>query len=309
MGSKLLPKLEIIAAAVSFALIFATGMARQIAIRAGIDQETADTLTRLAVLLLFLVLGFSLIGLMVHAFIVLQFRIGNGAIPAIRLLADHETGVTFAFWGFLGLGALIALPFALADMGMKLPLANSRGVLSADIGMTIDEVKQRSTLQFKEPRVMGDGSRMGVEEVVFDYQMGNSAVHFPQSRYYWLETGKGDPHITVLNIGITPEKMPKLQLDAFQKRQQEQLLADGWMPGHYIAKSEETVQLWGGKRTAGDGRYWAKGNTLLIFERSRMDEEKRDEPPGSGEYILYINLRPMGHDPDLVFETSAWPPQ
>jgi hypothetical protein len=107
----------------------------------------------------------------------------------------------------------------------------------ADIGMTLDDVKQRSTLKFKEPRVMGDGSRMGVEEVVFDYRIGDSVVQFPQFRYYWVETGKGgDPHIVVLNIGIKPRKIPKPELEAFQRGRQEQLLADGWMPGHYLGE-------------------------------------------------------------------------
>jgi len=57
----------------------------------------------------------------------------------------------------------------------------------------------------------------------------------------------------------------------------------------------------------GDGRYWAKENTLLIFETNPMDEEKRGEPPGSGEYILYIDLRPKSDEPKLVYERSAWP--
>jgi hypothetical protein len=192
-------------------------------------------------------------------------------------------------------------------VGLQMPLPSSRGTLVADIGMTIDEVKQRSTFKIKEPRVMGDGSRMGVADAVFEYRIGDSAVRFPQSRYYWLETPKGDPHIHVLNIGITPRKMPRAELDEFQRKLQGELFADGWMPGHYLAKSEETVHLWSGKRTAGDGRYWTKGNTLLIFETNRMDEEKRDEPPGSGEFILNIALRPKGHDRELVFEPSAWP--
>jgi hypothetical protein len=245
---------------------------------------------------------------MLHVFIRLQIRIGNGALPMVRFLADHETGLTLASWSFLSLGILIALPFMLIDLvGLQMPIGASKGVLVADIGMTLDEVKQRSTLKFKEPRLMGDGSRMGVEEVVFDYRIGDSTVQFPQSRYYWLETGKGgDPHVVVLNIGITPRKMPKLEFEAFRHGRQEQLLADGWTPGHYLAKSEETVRLWSGKRTAGDGRYWAKGNTLLIFEVNRMDEEKRGELPGSGEYILYLHLRPKGGDPGLVFERSAW---
>ena len=309
MGSrKILPRIEAIAAIASFALIFLCGLARQLAIQAGVDAKTADIATRCAVLLLFCIFGFSCIGLMVHVFVLLQVRIGNAAAPMIRFLADHETGVTLVFWAFLGLGTLIALPFMLKDLiGLEIPLGRSQGLLVADIGMTIDEVKQRSTLKMVDPRVMGDGSRMGVEQVVFDYQIGNSAVRFQQSRYYWLETRKGDPHISVLNIGITPRKMPKPELEAFQHRLQGELLADGWMPGHHVADSEETVRMWGGKRTSGDGRYWARGNTLLSFETSRMDEEKAGEPRGSGEFVVYIHLTPKSREHELVFERSAWP--
>ena len=64
--------------------------------------------------------------------------------------------------------------------------------------------------------------------------------------------------------------------------------------------------MWSGKRTTGDGRYWSRGDTLLIFERNRMDERKYDEPPGSGQYIIYLYMRPKGGDRDLVFERSAW---
>lgn len=304
---KRLTKLEAVAAIVSLALILLLGLARHLALRAGVRQDIADLAMGVSLLLLFCVFAFSCIGLMLHAFVALQVRIGNSAMPLIGFLIRHEHGTTFALWSFLGLGTLIAVPFALEGLGVQMPLAGSQGVLVAGIGMTLDEVKARSTLRLKEPRQMGDGSRMGVEQAVFEFRIGNSGVRFPQSRYYWLETGKaGDPHVTVLNIAITPRKMPKPDLDAFQRRLQGQLFADGWTPGHYLAESEETVRMWSGRRTAGDGRYWAKGNTLLIFERSRMDEEKRGEAPGSGEYILYIQLRAKGGDPKLIFESSAW---
>jgi hypothetical protein len=305
---KLLPKLEAIAAIFSFVMIFVCGLLGQAAAASGMNPDTAGKLTRLGVLLFFFIFGFSCIGLMIHVFVVLQTRIGNAAAPMVRFLADHETGVTFAFWGFLGFGTLIALPFILRDLvGLQMPVGRSNGVLVADIGMTLDEVTRRSTLKMKEPRSMGDGSHLGVETKVFDFQIGDSAVHFPQSRYYWMETGKGDTHIIALNIGITPRKMPKPDLEVFRHKLQEQLLADGWMPGHHLAKNEETVRMWSGSRTAGDGRYWAKRNTLLIFETNRMDEEKRGEPPGSGEYILYVDLRPKSAEPELVYERSAWP--
>src|SRR2546430_13012659 len=122
-----------------------------------------------------------------------------------------------------------------------------------------------------------------------------------------METPKGDTHISAFNIGITPGKMLKPALETFRHKLQEQLFRDGWMPGHHVAKTEETVRMWSGSRTAGDGRYWARGNTLLIFETNRMDEEKRGEPPGSGEYILYIDLRPKSAERELVYERSAWP--
>lgn len=305
-GRTALWKYEAVAAAISFALIFVAGLGRYLAVSSGVDEKTADVAARAAMLLFFTVFGFACMGLMLHVFIVLQTGIGNGAAPFVRLLAEHERGVTFGIWAFLGAGTLIALPAAMLDWGgLQLPIGKSKGVLVADIGMTLDEVKQRSTVKIKTPRDMFDGSSLTVEDVVFDYQIGNS--RFAQSRYYWIETGKhGDRHVVVLNIGITPRKMPKKDLDAFQHRVQRDLLADGWMPGHFIAKSEETVRLWGGKTTAGDGRYWAKGNTLIILEISRMDEEKRDEPPGTGEYILTMNLRPKNHEPDLVYERAAW---
>jgi hypothetical protein len=183
----------------------------------------------------------------------------------------------------------------------------SRGTLVADIGMTFDEVIRKSTLKLKTPYHMHDGTIRDTQADVFDYRIGDSGIVFPLSRYYWLVTRTHDPeHIEEINVGITPRKMPMTELQKFQRKLQQQLDADGWMPGHYIAKSEEVERLWGGKKTTGDGRFWARNNTLLIFETNRMDEEKRDEPPGSGEYILYIDLRPKRDHDDLVFERSAW---
>ena len=107
---------------------------------------------------------------------------------------------------------------------------------------------------------MGDGSYLGVEDRVFEYRLGDSAMHFPDSRYYWLATPVNDTHIHELNIGITPRKMPNADLDAFEHRLQTELSADGWVPGHYLAKSEETVTPWGGKRTTGEGREYFRPN-------------------------------------------------
>jgi len=306
-GSNALTKIEAFLAATSFVSIFVVVFLGQVAVRFGLQQETATTLVKLTILFLFFVFGFSCIGLMIHVFIVLQTRIGNAATPMVRFMAQHETAVTVFFWCFLGLGLMIALPFALHDLvGLRMPLAPSHGTLVADIGMTIDEARSRSSLKFPEPRHMMDGSWMGVQDMVFDFQIANSSVHFPQSRYYWMVTPKNDRHINTLNIGISPRKMPMPELKAFQHKLQSALRNDGWMPGHYLAKSEQTVVLWGGEHTAGDGRYWARGESLLIFETNRMDERQRDEPKDAGEWILYIHMKPKSEDQRLVFEPSAW---
>lgn len=185
----------------------------------------------------------------------------------------------------------------------------SRGVLVADIGMTFDEVRQKSTFPVKDGSAMYGGTQLAHETAVFDYRIGDSGMQFPQSRYYWLRSRKEDPRrIAEINIGITPQKMPKPDLLAFQDRVREQLVKDGWVPGHYIADSEKTITLWAGKRTTGEGRYWLRRNTVLILETNRVDEEVKDEAPGSGAFILYIDMRPKGDDKDLVFEASAWPP-
>ncbi|HLJ44434.1 MAG TPA: hypothetical protein VKU01_00415 [Bryobacteraceae bacterium] len=301
-------KFEIVLATISFVSIFLAGVAGHLVVLAGGDPKTVDVIVKAAILALFCFFGFSCIGLMLHVFTVLQTGIGNANAPLIRFLTQHETGVTFAVWGFLGLGALVAMPFALQEAGFHLPL-RSQGILVADIGMTIDDVKARSTIKMPDPRHMADGSRLGVQDMVFEFRIGDSSVRFPLSRYYWIEAPKEDSRVSMLNIGITPRKMPKPDLDAFQHAAQAQLFANGWMPGHYVADSEETVRLWGGKRTTQDGRYWLRGNTVLSFERKRMDDEKPDEPPDSGEFIVDIHLEPKGRNRDLVFEPSAWTPR
>jgi len=303
---KPLVKFELIAGAVAFGLIFVTGAVGKLAQMAGVDAKTAERGVYGSIFLFFCVFGFCAIGLMVHVFTVLQTGIGNGNTPMVRFLAQHETRVVLAAWGFLGVGALIAAPFVMWQT-VGGPALRSKGTLEADIGMTIAEVQQRSTVSMRAPTRMPDGTDKLIQEMVFDYRIGTPPVQFPQSRYFWLQTARNGRLVDV-NIGITPEKLPRKEIDAFQLDAQRRLFGAGWMPGHLVADSEETVRMWGGKRTSQDGRYWLKNDTVLSFERSRVDEEQRDEPPGSGEFVVYLHLEPKSEARDIVFEPSAWKP-
>jgi hypothetical protein len=50
----------------------------------------------------------------------------------------------------------------------------------------------------------------------------------------------------------------------------------------------------------------AAASQVDVIEQNRMDEERRDEPPGSGEFILYFHMIPKSDEHDLIFEPSAW---
>jgi hypothetical protein len=298
---KSLTRVEIAVACISFAGIFVVGIAGKL-------LPAMQSAVPVLILLLFFLFGFACIGLMIHAFIALQAGIGNAGLPMVRFLREHERGVTYGAWGFLGVGVLIAAPFALHDMGLefKLPVAKAKGLLVADIGMTLDDVQRRSTIRLAKTFTDPSGQTYCIGRIVFDYQMNDSAIRFPQSRYYWMTTAKHHPHLNALNIGITPEKLPRSELNAFRRRMRQALKDDGWMPGHFVYTKEEDIHLVGG-RTIGDGRYWLKHDTLLIFEENRMDDQKPGEDRATaGQWILYIDLRPRDHEPRLVFEASAW---
>jgi len=305
-----LTRLEVVTACVSFAGIFVAAIVAHLLVLAGLPETTVQSALAVVIMLLFCLFGFACIGLMIHLFVMLQGGIGNANQGMVRFLAQNERKVTFGAWIFLGIGALIAMPFALSNMGLQLmPALKAKGVLVADIGMTLDQVQQRSSIKlatpFTDPK-LGDTYCIG--EVVFDYQLGDSGLRFPKSRYYWLVTGRdGDPRLAALNIGITPEKLPRQGLDTFKQQLQQRLKDDGWIPGHFVWKPKKQVENGPGITISGDGRYWKKGVTVLILEEKRMDDEQPGEDRATaGQFILYIDLRPLSTEPDLVFDPSIW---
>jgi hypothetical protein len=86
------------------------------------NREAAATVAKLTSFSLFLVLGYSLIPLMLHVFVVAQGGIGNSDVGMVRFLREHERGVTYFIWGFFTTGLLIALPVMWTDMFGLAPL-------------------------------------------------------------------------------------------------------------------------------------------------------------------------------------------
>jgi hypothetical protein len=175
--------------------------------------------------------------------------------------------------------------------------------------MTLEEVRKQSSIKLAAPfNVKASGQTYCIGDAVFDYQLGSSGMRFPKSRYYWMITGKdGDRQLDSLNIGITPEKMPRHQFDEFKRQVRQRLKADGWVPGHFVWNSKRDVEINHGVTTTGDGRYWKRATTLLILEEKRMDDEQPGEDPETaGQFILYIDLRRANSEPKLVFDPTIW---
>ena len=58
---------------------------------------------------MFLTLCFSIIPLVVHLFIFLQIKIGNGEFILVKFFLEHEKGIVYGFWIMMVIGFGIIL--------------------------------------------------------------------------------------------------------------------------------------------------------------------------------------------------------
>jgi hypothetical protein len=65
---------------------------------------------------LFCILAFSLVPVLLKAFVAMQVRIGNGEHALIRWVREHERGTVFTVWGLFTAGLLIAFTLARQDI-------------------------------------------------------------------------------------------------------------------------------------------------------------------------------------------------
>jgi hypothetical protein len=262
----------------------------------------APTLAKIVAFGLFLALGFAAIPLMLRVFLWGQRRIGNEAVPMVRFLAEHQTGVVVAVWIVFALGLAVALPAMLADEFFGRPAklwfearlrGANRGVLTANVGMTLEDIRRRSTLPISEPRGESlTGSSRLAADVVFDLDIADTGTRFPECRYYFLVTrSHGDPHVESMNVGVSPHAMTRPEHDDERRRVQERLQADGWKPGRFVYRTPEQQALHGGKTSEGDRTYWLKGEALLHLEPKRVDEAQRGEDEATaGRFMLAVSI-------------------
>src|SRR5579862_3256129 len=147
---------------------------------------------RLPSLIVFFVLfigtGFSAIPVMVH--IVLGGLPGGlGATHPVRRLG---TITLWGIWALCAAGLIVALPAAIADgffgSGPAREVTRrlegpSRGTLVANVGMTLDEIKKRSSLPVTE-RAWYGGTREIIGDPIFDFHLASTTLTFARAHFY-----------------------------------------------------------------------------------------------------------------------------
>jgi len=64
---------------------------------------------------MFLVMGFSAFPIVIKVFVVMQIKLGNGALPIVKFLQSHQQAAVIGIWCFLIIGLCIALPDSIND--------------------------------------------------------------------------------------------------------------------------------------------------------------------------------------------------
>jgi hypothetical protein len=277
-------------AALAFVSIFALAYANH---TWNDDQQSIGLLVGVG--MLFLVFAYCLVPLMLRLFFSMQRAVGNADAAPIRWASANEKRITFGFWGLWTLGLVIAVPAMLWDFGVRLPVGKSQGVLSANIGMTLDEVRKRSSLPLGAGNYIKlTGTRQLIGDRVFDFELSGSKLRFLRCRYYWIETAAHDAeHVGSINVGISTESMSLAALKVADDAVRARVDADGWHAGQYYYRTDEQRQLHGGATGSGRGWYWLKGNTIVHLEHKRTDDEQPGEDRTSaGKWIQYLELSP-----------------
>ena len=249
-------------------------------------------------------LAFSAIPVIVMLVLGLQKQVGNEQVAAVAAAIKRRNSIIHMLWALMALGSVIAIPAAILGgafdtRSLSDPLASgqhtdigaSQGMLIAKPGMTLDEMKQASSLAIN---AVGQRTTTGAitSGIVFDFKVAGTDTTFERCRYYFVSTFTNDPqHIQSLSIGTSTFKQSHAALNETNADLRRKLAADGWLAGHEEYKTEEDQTLHGGATHGPEGDLWLKDGTLLHLEIKRMDDTLPGEDPNTaGEWVQTVTL-------------------
>jgi hypothetical protein len=262
-------------------------------------------------LLFALMLGFAFSAVPVMVLLVTGVQKGIGSPAAFLATPRWQNGIVFVLWGLMAAGTAIAVPAAFLlgafdDFRGPFDPGASHGVLVARPGMTIAEVKHASTL----PIDAKDDSVAIGEGVVFDFQVAGTGIRLPRCRYYFASTHTKDPgRIQGMSIGASLSKAPWAEVERADAELRAKLVADGWLAGHEVYRTEDDRALHGGAERGPEGDMWLKDGVVLDIERKRMDDAVDGEAEHAGEFIQVISLWSQADYPFIERFEFALPQQ
>ena len=216
--------------------------------------------------------------------------------------AQHASFIRAGVTLSLASAILLSAACNILPSGLNALAGKSEGTLVANMGMTLEEVKGRSTLKLAPTVHYPTGEEMTAGGARFDFEVAGTKIRFEGCRYYWLMTHQhGDLKLETVNIGASPDKLNVNKLAAAYDRVAQQLREDGWLQGHlHLETPAQFVPP--KKRPWGNLFVWAKGDTVMMLRDKRMDDEKPGEEESAGEYIMYVELHPRYDESYKVWE-------
>ena len=164
-------------------------------------------------------------------------------------------------------------------------MEKSQGKLIANIGMSLDEVRQRSSLKLAE----GNYTTLVSSEIVFDFELeGSPRLQFLNCQYYLLRTDDNQKLVEI-NIGIAPRKLNWSELAKLMRKAEQLLLDDEWKPAHYKEgiTAQESMNKTLGRATPASrfnvGYTWGKRAIALTLSAKLMHKS---------EFITFLKLEP-----------------
>ncbi|MGH6726568.1 MAG: hypothetical protein ACREB8_08490 [Pseudolabrys sp.] len=255
------------------------------------DGSISQRAAQIVFFTLFLAFTFSTIPFGLKLFLAGQVAVGNGEVGLIRAVAAHQAAIVVGAWLFLGLGLAIAIPAAIQDgfLGSAPSTAAagpSQGTLVAEPGMSVDAMRQRSSL-----KINGAPDTVFAAGGVFDVTVGDTGLTIPGCRYYFITTSSNDrAHIDMMSIGTSSHKVPRAELEAANAALRARLAARGWLAGREVYRDAPDRTLHGGATRGEFGAIWRKGDTVLHILKRRMDDAKPNEPRDAGEWIQFVEF-------------------
>jgi hypothetical protein len=284
-----------------------------------IKPEGLGTPFKILFLVLVAALAFSAVPMMVKAVLGFQKTVGNQDVGAIKTAIANEKYIVFVLWGLMAAGLAIAIPAAMQDNFMgagSIDAASgpSEGKLVARPGMLVEDMIRQSSLKLQRnaelpaqninPLPLAGGAN-------FDFEIAGTGFVVPNCKYYFVSTFTRDPtRVEALNIGTSPHKVSRAEVEQENAALRARLAAAGWQTGHEEYKTEEDQTLHEGKTRGDEGRHWLKDDVILDIANRRMDDEVPGEDKATaGEWIQYLDVWPRNDYPGIERLVFAPPTQ